>query len=481
MFLLLGENTFMKLYSAMIKEITKYINKNDVIVIGVSGGPDSMALFNLLNSIAKKYNLKIIAAHFNHMLRGPESARDMEFVKKEAQKTGVEFICRERDINTLNKKTGFGTEKTAREERYRFFIETALEHNASKIALAHNLDDNAETILFRLIKGTGTKGLCGIPAQRKVTNGEFGIKDNNLSGRGITIIRPVLKFSKKQIISYLKERKQKYITDSSNKKSIYQRNIIRNKLIPLIEKQMNPAVKDCLVRNAVIAANEEDFMQAQAGGFIQKNALIGRNKAVFSRVKFLSLHTALRQRVILAVLYRVLDAKRKVDYTLVADAEKSIAENSGMSLPSGFVIRYENEDVIIQKGNDTHGFSDKEVIIHKTGRKTVFGGFVFETKIVSNNKGINLKGKNSAYVDLSKITFPLTIRKRKNGDKFVPYGMNSPVKIKDFIISQKIREEIILVCDTKNIIWVAGKRTDDRVKVDKSSKKLLLMRFFPLK
>jgi tRNA(Ile)-lysidine synthase len=481
MFLLLGENTFMKLYSAMIKEITKYINKNETIVIGVSGGPDSMALFNLLNSIAKKYSLKIIAAHFNHMLRGKESTRDMEFVRKQAVKAGNVFAARSKDINALNKKTGFGTEKTAREERYRFFIETALEHNASKIALAHNLDDNAETILFRLIKGTGTKGLCGIPAQRKVTNGEFGIKDNNLSGGGITIIRPVLKFSKKQIISYLKERKQKYITDSSNSKSVYQRNIIRNKLIPFIEKEMNPAVKDCLVRNAVIAANEEDFMQAQAGGFIQKNALIGRNKAVFSRVKFLSLHTALRQRVILAVLYRVLDAKRKVDYTLVADTEKSIAENSTMSLPSGFVIRYENEDVIIQKGNNTHGFSDKEVIIHKTGRKTVFGGFVFETKTVSNNKGINLKGKNSAYVDLSKITFPLTIRKRKNGDKFVPYGMNSPVKIKDFIISQKIREEIILVCDTKNIIWVAGKRTDDRVKVDKSSKKLLLMRFFPLK
>ncbi|MBN2754196.1 MAG: tRNA lysidine(34) synthetase TilS [Candidatus Goldbacteria bacterium] len=471
----------MKLYPAMLKEITKYICENDTIVIGVSGGPDSMALFNLLNSIAEKYNLKIIAAHFNHMLRGKESTRDMDFVRGEAAKSGNIFVVRSKNIHALNKKTGFGTEKTAREERYRFFIETALEHNASKIALAHNLDDNAETILFRFIKGTGTKGLCGIPAQRKVTNGEFGIKDNNLSGAGITIIRPVLKFSKKQIISYLKERKQKYITDSSNNESIYQRNIIRNKLIPFMEKEMNPSVKECLVRNAVIAANEEEFMQAQAGGFIQKNALIGSNKAVFSRVKFLSLHTALRQRVILAVLYRVLDAKRKVDYTLVADAEKAITENKIMSLPAGFVIRYENENVIIQKGNKTRGFSDKSVLIHEAGRKTVFGGFVFETRIVSNNKGINLKGKNSAYVDFSKITFPLTLRKRKNGDKFVPYGMNSSVKIKDFIISQKIKEDVILVCDKKDIIWVAGKRTDDRVKVGQSSKKLLMMRFFPLK
>ncbi|PKL92512.1 MAG: tRNA lysidine(34) synthetase TilS [Candidatus Goldiibacteriota bacterium HGW-Goldbacteria-1] len=481
MFLLSGENIFMKLYSAMLKEITKFIRPNDAIVIGVSGGPDSMALFNLLNSIAKKYNLKIIAAHFNHMLRGKESTRDMEFVRKQAVKAGNVFVTRSKNIDALNKKTGFGTEKTAREERYRFFIESALEYKASKIALAHNLDDNAETILFRLIKGTGTKGLCGIPAQRKVKDGEFGIKHNNLSGAGITIIRPVLKFSKKQIISYLKERKQKYITDSSNSKSVYQRNIIRNKLIPFIEKEMNPAVKECLVRNAVIAANEEDFMQAQADGFIQKNALIDSNKAVFSRVKFLSLHTAVRQRVIMAVLYRVLDAKRKVDYTLVADAEKSIAENSGMSLPAGFAIRYENENVIIKKGDKTPGNNDKAVIIQKNGLKTAYGGFVFETRIVNNNKGINLKGKNSAYVDLSKITFPLTIRKRRNGDKFTPYGMNSQVKIKDFIISQKIKEDIILVCDKKKIIWVAGKRTDDRAKVDKGSKKLLLLRFFPLK
>ena len=262
----------MKLYPAMLKEITKYIDKNETIVIGVSGGPDSMALFNLLNSAAKKYNLKIIAAHFNHMLRGAESTRDMEFVRNEAIKAGNIFVVRQKDINALNKKTGFGTEKTAREERYRFFIETALEHNASKIALAHNMDDNAETILFRLIKGTGTRGLCGIPAQRKVTDGEFGIKDMKLTDADISIIRPVLKFSKKQIISYLKERKQKFITDSSNSKSIYQRNIIRNKLLPLVEKEMNPAVKECLVRNAVIAANEEDFMHAETEGFLRKTS-----------------------------------------------------------------------------------------------------------------------------------------------------------------------------------------------------------------
>jgi len=470
-----------KLYPAMLKEIPKYIDKNETIVIGVSGGPDSMALFNLLNSIAKKYNLKIIAAHFNHMLRGAESTRDMDFVHNEAIKAGNIFVVRQKDISALNKKTGFGTEKTAREERYRFFIETALEHNASKIALAHNMDDNAETILFRLIKGTGTKGLCGVPAQRKITGGEFGINDDNLSGAGITIVRPVLKFSKKQIISYLKERKQKFITDSSNNQPIYQRNIIRNKLIPLIEKEMNPAIKECLVRNAVIAANEEDFMQAQADSFINKNVLINSNKAVFSKVKFLSLHSVIGQRVIMAVLYRVLDAKRKVDYKLVAEAEKFIAENKRMSLPAGFVIGYEDENVIIQKWDKTPVKKDKDKKIQKPGKNAEFGGFLFETQIVSNKKGINLKDKNEVYLDFSKVTFPLTLRIRRNGDKFVPYGMKSSVKIKDFIISQKIKEDIILVCDKKNIIWVAGKRTDDRVKVDKSSKKLLLIRFYPLK
>ena len=183
----------------------------------------------------------------------------------------------------------------------------------------------------------------------------------------------------------------------------------------------------------------------------------------------------------MAVLYRVLEAKRKVDYTLVAGAEKIIAEYKRMSLPAGFVIGYEKGNVVISKGNKSKEIIDKNKIIQKPGKKTAFGGFLFETEIVSDKKGINLKDQNTAYIDFSKVTFPLTLRRRRNGDKFVPYGMKSPVKIKDFIISQKIKEDIILVCDKKNIIWVAGKRTDDRVKVDNSSKKLLLIHFYPLK
>jgi len=466
-----------KLYPAMLKEITKYINQNDTIVIGVSGGPDSMALFKLLISISKKYNLKIIAAHFNHMLRGAESARDMEFVKKEAQKAGVKFVCREKDINKLNKNTGFGTEKTAREERYRFFIETAVKYKAGKIALAHNMDDNAETILFRLIKGTGTKGLCGIPAERKLGKREYGVK----SGTDIFIVRPLLGFSKKQIMLLLKELKQKYVTDSSNMESVYQRNIIRNKLIPLVEKEMNPKIKECLVRNTEIAAAEESFISEEAQRYIRENAAIKGESAVFSGGSFILLHPALRQRVLMALLQEILKSKRKVDYALVAEADGAILRNKSISLPSGFTLKPHNGEINIFKGKNAKAASEESVLIAKPGKKTAFGGFVFETKIVKNEPGIDFKEQYKAYLDLSKIVFPLTIRRRRSGDRFMPFGMKSQVKIKDFIISQKIKNEIILVCDEKQIIWAAGIRADERVKVDKGSKKLLLIRFYPLK
>ncbi len=467
----------MKLYPAFLKEIKKYVNKNDTIVIGVSGGPDSMALFNLLNSIAQKYSLKLIAAHFNHMLRGAESTRDMEFVKKEAQKAGVEFVLREKDINALNKKTGFGTEKTAREERYRFFIETAVKYKAGKIALAHNMDDNAETILFRVIKGTGTKGLCGIPAARKLNDSEFGIN----TGKDIIIIRPLLGFSKKQIISLLKEKKQRYITDSSNRESIYQRNIIRNKVIPMIEKEMNPKVKECLVRSTEIAADEESFIMAEAQKYIRDNAVIKGQRAVFSKGSFIPLHSALRQRVIMALFQEVLKSKRKVDYALVAAADCAILRNKSISLPLGFTLKPDNGEIHIYKGKNAEPETEEDVFIAKPGKKTAFGGFVFETKIVKNGAGIDFKEKDKVYLDFSKINYPLILRRRRAGDRFLPFGMKSQVKIKDFLISQKIKNEIILVCDAKQIIWVAGIRADERVKVDKSSKKLLLMRFFPLK
>jgi len=472
-----GEKSIVKLYPAFLKEIKKYVNKNDTIVIGVSGGPDSMALFNLLNSIAQKYSLKLIAAHFNHMLRGAESTRDMEFVKKEAQKAGVEFVLREKDINALNKKTGFGTEKTAREERYRFFIETAVKYKAGKIALAHNMDDNAETILFRVIKGTGTKGLCGIPAARKLNDSEFGIN----TGKDIIIIRPLLGFSKKQIISLLKEKKQRYITDSSNRESVYQRNIIRNKLIPLIEKEMNPKIKESLVRNTEIAAAEEDFMRDEARRYIRGNVEIKGFGAFFSRDSFIMLHPALRQRVIMALLQEVLQSKRKVDYALVAEADGAILHNKRISLPSDFILKPDNGEIHIFKGKNDKPISEEDVSIAKPGKKTAFGGFVFETKIVKNEPGLDFKEQYKAYLDLSKINFPLTIRRRRAGDRFLPFGMNSQVKIKDFVISQKIKNEIILVCDKKQILWVAGIRADERAKVDEKSKKLLQIQFYPLK
>ncbi|HPN65655.1 MAG TPA: tRNA lysidine(34) synthetase TilS, partial [Candidatus Goldiibacteriota bacterium] len=467
----------MKFYPAMLREIKKHINENDTIIIGVSGGPDSMALFKLLVSISKKYNLKLIAAHFNHMLRGTESKRDMEFVKKEAKKAGVEFVCRERNINVLNKKTGFGTEKTAREERYKFFIETAVKYKAEKIALAHNMDDNAETILFRLIKGTGTKGLCGIPAKRKLAEGEFGIK----TGKDIFIVRPLLGFSKKQIMLLLKELKQRYVTDSSNRESVYQRNIIRNKLIPLVEKEMNPKIKECLVRNTEIAAAEEGFISEEAQKYIRENAEIKGESAVFLWSPFILLHPALRQRVLMALFQKILRSKRKVDFALVSEADCAILRNKNISLPSGFALKTVNGEIHIFKCKNEKPESEEDVSIAKPGKKTAFGGFVFETKIVKNEPGIDFKEQYKAYLDLSKIVFPLTIRRRRSGDRFMPFGMKSQVKIKDFIISQKIKNEIILVCDEKQIIWAAGIRADERAKVDERSKKLLLMRFYPLK
>lgn len=219
-------------------KIDNFIRKNSLIgkyksvLIGLSGGPDSMALLHYF--IKKRKDVNIVACHINHKIRGKESDSDADFVKKYCAENKIKLICKEIDIPRIAKKNKKNIEHVARQERYKFFTKTALKENCNLIATAHHLDDHIETILLNLLRGETLKGLSGIPFKRKIAENLF-------------VIRPLMAVTKKEILDYLKANEIKYRKDHTNEDEKYTRNWIRKKLLPMLEEKQ-PKIKEHLLK-----------------------------------------------------------------------------------------------------------------------------------------------------------------------------------------------------------------------------------------
>ncbi|MFH1612833.1 MAG: tRNA lysidine(34) synthetase TilS, partial [bacterium] len=232
-----------KILNTIQNTIDKYkmISSYDKILLGISGGPDSVMLFMALYFFMKKYKFSFICAHLNYKLRGKESFEDQEFVKSLCEQFKIPCFIKEINIAELSKKKG-GIEEIAREERYKFFLKQAKKNKANKIATAHTQNDNIETILMYFLRGTGINGLQGIPI----------VRDN--------IIRPLLNISRKEILEFLNDNKIKFRIDSTNSKNIYFRNKIRNNFLPYLKKNYNPNIDNVLLNTSSIIKEENKYL-----------------------------------------------------------------------------------------------------------------------------------------------------------------------------------------------------------------------------
>lgn len=258
-------------------------NKGDGIVVAVSGGPDSVCLLDSLNQLKDKYALELIVAHINYNLRGKDSAADEKFVWDLAKKYGLEVVVLRPKI-----KTKKNLENNLRDIRYTFFEKIRKERNFDWIAVGHNLDDQAETFLQRLIRGAGMAGLRGM----QFKNGK--------------IIRPLLGFSRREILEYLKARKLKYRIDKTNQEDIFLRNRIRHGLIPYLEKNFNPKFKETVFQTAVSLGEDYALIEKMVEDFFQKNQTL-------SVKKILSLPRSLQKRIILQFLQKVAGHLRDIE------------------------------------------------------------------------------------------------------------------------------------------------------------------------
>ena len=306
------------LEAKVIQTINKYnmIKDGDKVVIGVSGGPDSITLLNILNNLKEKLNIKIYVAHINHMIR-EEANEETEYVREFCNKLGIDFFIKKIKVEEEAKKLKIGTEEAGRNIRYAFFEEVANMVGANKIATAHNSNDNAETVLMNIIRGTSVSGLKGI---EKVRDGKF--------------IRPIIECNRNEIEEYCKEQNLDPRYDKSNKENIYTRNKIRNLLIPYLQKEFNPNIIEGINRLSYIAEEEERFLNKIVENEYE-NILISvnnneKNDTIILNLKeFNKLDYVIKSKLILYTISKIYGKATGIEKIHIDDIIKLCKNNIG--------------------------------------------------------------------------------------------------------------------------------------------------------
>lgn len=467
----------------VLQTIKKFdmLSFNDRVIIGVSGGPDSVTLLNVLLSFKKRYNLSFFIAHFNHMLRGKESDEDVNFVKNLAQELGLTFEVKSCNLIKIARKERLTLEEAARKYRYKFYLETARKFKANKIALGHNADDQVETVLMRFLRGSGLEGLMGIPPVR---------------GK---IIRPLIECSREEIEEYCQEHKIGYRIDSSNKEVVYFRNKIRLKLLPLLSKDYNKNIKDVMLRIRSIVSEVSAYLNQETELLFKEIARRENSETVIiDLIRFTSLPLALKRRIIRKSIEVVKGNLYSISFEhnneILKLTEHQLGEKE-IYLPDGLMVKKIYNKMIIYKKRISKDQTEEIpvaweyniLISEKTEIKSL--GIEVEIKILDSTEikaslyfnRKKPKGEFLEFIDYNKVKLPLKLRNRRSGDRFYPLKMNGLKKVKDFFIDKKIpkshRDLIPLLVDGEGkIIWIVGMRLDNRVKVDSDTKKMLCIK-----
>ncbi len=444
------------------------IAKGDSLILGVSGGPDSMTMLDLFACLKKKYALDIVIFHLNHMFR-KEAEEEALFVKNKAKEYGLDVVIVKFNVPELIKEEKISPEEGARETRFRILSKLAKKLDIKKVAMAHNKDDLVETVFLNLIRGTGLKGLIGIEP----------ISYNY----GLSIIHPLLALSRVDIEYYCKEYNLEPRIDPSNNEAVYTRNKIRNLILPQIEEEINAGVKDVIYRMASNIREEEQFLQRYSEDSFQ-DSIIKRNEEfiILSLSKLQREEYPIRRRIIKNAVNElqgdVMDLY-SVHYQAVEGLIASGETGKIIQLKDANRVRTSYDHLIFEKDDADNSIKKFSYELSVPG-EVRNNNFILNTEVIDkDNQWCKIALERSNCIcDFDKIEFPLTVRNRRKGDCFIPFGMTGTKKVKDFFIDQKIpvlkRDKIPLVVDNLGkIIWIAGYRADNSFKVDKGTKKLL--------
>lgn len=440
------------------KTIVSYglIEKENAILVGLSGGPDSVALLHILYRLRRQFDFILGAAYINHRLRPRIAKKEADFCADLCSRLSLPFLYKEVDIPNLAKREKKGIEETARKYRYQALVDLAKREGYRKIAVGHHRDDRAETILFNLFRGAGRQGAIGLPISR----------DN--------IIRPLYDVTREEIIAYLGRNRLAYMTDRSNLSSVYTRNRIRRRLIPTIEKEISGRAIDNLIRFSDILAAEDKFLRQTMFHLYKRIVFVtpgGKFKLDLTRG--FSYDKWLKRRLIMQWLS---DAGLwEIDYVEV-ERVINLTEsrvNVRRSLRDRWSIEKSGNDLFLYRPGKAIGRLEMNI----PGRVELLYPTLWISAERAGRRSLRSIRKSAgriAYVDAAKLSGNVFVSGPKKGMKFRPCGRPGSKKVGDFLTDIKyprpLRDELPVLCDQKGIIWLAGLEIDDRVKIDSHTK-----------
>ena len=425
-----------KLLESHIKNDLSFLSESKLL-IAISGGLDSVVLTHLCHQL----KLNMALAHCNFNLRGAESDADEDFVLQLAEDLNVEVFIESFDTETYASEHQISIQMAARELRYTWFNDLTEQLKFEYVLTAHHADDNLETFLINLSRGTGLEGLTGIPE----------INNN--------IVRPLLPFSRKQLEIYAKENKLKWREDSSNASTKYLRNKIRLDVIPAL-KEMNPQLLQNFNKTLSHLKDSNEIIEDCIVN-VQKNMVTVDGETVILYIKKL-----LKLSNPKAYLYQLL---KDFNFKEWDDVTNLLKAQSGKQLYSETHRLLKDRDYLLLTQLSSNEFEKILIPENEIYIITPIGSLNFKSV-----KQINKSNASTIYVDKEKLKFPLTLRKWEEGDYFIPFGMKGKKKLSKYFKDEKMsllqKEHVLVLCSGKDIIWVLEKRADDRFKVtDKTS------------
>ena len=453
----------------MSEKVMDFIKENsmfsigDKVIVAVSGGPDSICLLYILNELKEELGISLIGAHINHCLRGDESDKDEKYSKKVCESLNINFYSKKVDINRISKEKNISSEMAGREVRYEFFQELMIKLNANKVALAHNANDQAETILMRIMRGTGIEGMVGIkPVRDKI------------------YVRPILHLSRKEIEKYCEVNNISPRIDKSNLENVYARNKVRLELIPYIQDNFNKDIIKTLNRLSDIVKVDSDYLESISAIEYKKHSDIDKQRVILHRGAFMQ-HEAIVSRIIRSALLHIkhdLCNFEKIHISSIIDLQKNDTGKTTM-LPQNIIAENCYGDIHIYIKTKADEVNDTEYSLN-INEKNFINSLNKVIRIEIKPKLGFTEVKGNDYIrcfDYDKIREPITFRYRKDGDKFMPLGMKGNKKLKDLFMDLKIpkikRNEIPLICFGDDIGWIVGYRVSEKFKVSKDTKNIL--------
>ncbi|NLX91612.1 MAG: tRNA lysidine(34) synthetase TilS [Firmicutes bacterium] len=470
------------------------IKKDDKVVVAVSGGADSLSLLILLNRLRSEpgFSFNIHVAHLNHGLRGESAARDAQFVRLTAKRFGLPCTVGRVKAGEYKKRWGLSPEDAARRLRYRFLQQVALKIRADSIAVGHNRDDQVETVLLNILRGTGPDGLTGMKLRR------------DMKKSGVILIRPLLNFSRREIENFCRESGFNPRLDETNLDPRYLRNKIRKDVIPYLEKNVNPKLKEGLLRLSRLLTLDKDFWDH----FVEdrfKTVVLEEKPGclLLDRRLFAREHEALQGRMLRLAVSRLLESvPRGVDYRRIRAALDLVNKNKprgAVFFPGGMALIRDYEKVILQtdfSGENCHLERFFPVLLPVPGEVSIGAQSIVLRARLSRpgNLAWPPDEKKEAYLDFDRVVelssgkgplaaeekdIALQVRTRMPGDRFYPLGAPGKKKLKDYFIDRKIswkeRDAIPLVVAGDEIIWVAGRQISHLCRITGETKKILIL------